>query len=99
MILRVIFFEWRCFKPQGISESNLNENVSILTQGVSELRKFAKTVQVVGIYLCTTENNPVLKALRWRGFFPIGGNLQILCNGEVFIEKRPWAFFASDRNI
>ena len=66
---------------------------------ISELRKFAKTVQVVGIYLCTTENNPVLKALRWRGFFPIGGNLQILCKGEVFIEKRPWAFFASDRNI
>ena len=66
---------------------------------ISELRKFAKTNQVVGIYLCTTKNNPVLKALWWRGLFPIGGNLQILCKGEIFIEKRPWAFFASDRNI
>jgi len=66
---------------------------------IAELRKFAKTNQVVGIYLCTTKNNPVLKALRWRGFFPIGGDLQILYKGEMFMEKRAWAFFEGDRNI
>lgn len=66
---------------------------------IAELRKFAKTDQVVGIYLNTTANNPVLKTLRWRGALPIGGNMQILCKGEIFTKKRPWAFFASDRNL
>ena len=66
---------------------------------ISELRKFARTGQVVGIYLCTTKNNPLLKSLRWRGLFPIGGNLQILCKGELLIDKRPWAFSVSDRNL
>ena len=66
---------------------------------ISELRKFAKTNQVAGIYLCTTKNNPVLKTLWWRGFFPIESSMQVLCKGEVFNEKRHWAFFRSDRNL
>lgn len=66
---------------------------------ISELRKFAKTNQVAGIYLTTTKNNPILKALCWRGLFPIGGNLHILCKGEIFNDKHPWAFFDSDRNL
>jgi len=66
---------------------------------ISELRKYAKTNKVVGIYLCTTKNNPVLKALCWRGFFPIGDNLLILCKGKMFMEPPPWAFFPSDRNL
>jgi len=65
----------------------------------SELRKFAKANQLVGIYFCTTPNNPVLKVLWWRGFFPIGGDLQLLCKGEIVTENHPWVFSGSDRNL
>lgn len=66
---------------------------------ISKLREFAKTEHLDGIYLCTTKNNPLLNKLWWNGFFPIGGNLKILCKGEIFIEKHPWAFYETDRNI
>jgi hypothetical protein len=66
---------------------------------ICALRKFAKTNHVVGIYLCTTKNNPVIKTLRWRGLLSIGGNLQILCKGEIFKDSPHWAFSSSDRNI
>lgn len=66
---------------------------------MSALRSVAKTESCVGVYFYSSKENPVIKALWWRGLFRIGGDMNILCIGKIFEKPLPWLFFPGDRNL
>lgn len=66
---------------------------------LSALRVWAKAEHYVGIYFTTPRKNPILQKLPLKGSFRIGGDIQIICSGKIFENRKPWLFFTGERNI
>ena len=66
---------------------------------IAFLRSFARQQGCYGIYLYSESSNPVLKILRLKGLFRIGGDMSLLYAGLVEEKTIPWMFFPGERNI